>query len=94
MNGTELITTERVEQFSKHGRTVVDDVEYNSARQLLKGAIALLKDDFDEFPKGWRLSTCNKMLNKSYRERLIIAGALIAAEIDRIQYDATSGTEV
>ncbi len=35
-------------------------------------------------PEGWNKELHNKMMNKPYKDRLIIAGALIAAEIDRI----------
>lgn len=35
-------------------------------------------------PDGWDKDIFMKMMRKSHRERLIIAGALIAAEIDRI----------
>ena len=36
-------------------------------------------------PIEWDWKVWDYMINKSYKERLIIAGALIAAEIDRIQ---------
>jgi len=35
-------------------------------------------------PNGWDVDIYKKMRNKSYKERLIIAGALIAAELDRL----------
>ena len=34
---------------------------------------------------NWDEDLWQKMCNKSYKDRLIIAGALIAAEIDRLQ---------
>jgi hypothetical protein len=34
------------------------------------------------------------MASKSYKERLIIAGALIAAEIDRLQYLENEATVI
>lgn len=64
--------------------------------QLAEGARLLLYHDDDLvrsfldadifIPHEWDKERWIKMLNKPYRERLIIAGALIAAEIDRIQY--------
>ena len=36
-------------------------------------------------PEGWDKYRWRYMIQKPYKERLIIAGALIAAEIDRIQ---------
>jgi len=47
------------------------------------GSIRLNNDK--EHPFGWNVEQWNKMLSKQYKERLIIAGALIAAEIDRFQ---------
>lgn len=38
-----------------------------------------------EPPIGWNEESWSKLLTKEYKERLIIAGALIAAEIDRLQ---------
>jgi len=35
-------------------------------------------------PKGWDHKIWEKMCHKNYKKRLIIAGALIAAEIDRL----------
>ena len=35
-------------------------------------------------PEGWSFELFKKMCNKPYKERLVIAGALIAAEIDRL----------
>lgn len=62
-----------------------------NTRQLSIAAYMLLSVDYEEgidsesYPFGWDADICNKMINKSYEERLIIAGALLAAEIDRIQ---------
>jgi hypothetical protein len=35
-------------------------------------------------PMGWDKEIWKKMISKPYKERLVIAGALIAAEIDRL----------
>ena len=50
------------------------------------------EDDTHDFgsccPSDWdsrKGGLWNKMMNKTYEQRLIIAGALIAAEIDRLQ---------
>ncbi len=37
-------------------------------------------------PEDWDIDLWNKMMNKSYKDRLIIAGAMIAAEIDLLNY--------
>lgn len=89
--GTQLITEERLEQIIKHGRTITKDVIENDNNQLSVGALMLLSVDYEEgidsesYPDGWDKDICLHMLNKPYKERLIIAGALIAAEIDRLQ---------
>jgi hypothetical protein len=65
--------------------------------QLPHAALLLLYQDNQELmrpnildgsfmPHGWDKTIWLKMANKPYKERLIIAGALIAAEIDRLQY--------
>lgn len=94
-NGIELIAQERQEQIEKHGITLNYDFANNSFRQLSEAARILLEDpnhllydgDTDQTfaPSGWDIEVFNKMRNKSYMERIIIAGALIAAEIDRLQ---------
>jgi len=38
----------------------------------------------DHCPQGWDESYFAKLLDKPYKERLVIAGALIAVEIDRL----------
>ena len=95
--GIELIAIERQEQIEKHGRTIESDVHLNSVNQQLIGAASLLtlnryngsrftNTDIDALvPFNWDINIWRKMMYKPYKERLIIAGALIAAEIDRIQ---------
>ena len=85
--GIELIAAERQEQIEKHERSIDRDVKENPNRELRDGALVLLYDHPSNLhiPNGWNRPIMYKMINKSYRERLIIAGALIAAEIDRLQ---------
>lgn len=85
-SGIELIADERREQIIKHGRSVARDLEANSEyNQLVKAAIALLKNpSFEDRPVKWSSKIWDKMRHKNKYERLIIAGALIAAEIDRL----------
>ena len=89
--GIELIATERAEQIDKHGRTLGKDLHYNKKFQLAIAASILSQPDifnpdgFDKCPQGWDINIWQKMCSKGYHDRLIIAGALIAAEIDRLQ---------
>lgn len=95
--GIELISQERKEQIEKHGMTIKYDCEANSDGDLRRGAIALLgyqgKSDILLMPGQWNLKIIQKMCCKGYKERLIIAGALIAAEIDRLQGEMEPGFE-
>ncbi|MCD7973240.1 MAG: hypothetical protein LUG18_11355 [Candidatus Azobacteroides sp.] len=87
--GIELIFQERKKQLQLHGKKDKNDIEINKDGQLADAAEALICKDWLEKeglnpPDGWNLNAWQKLLDKSYKERLIIAGAFIAAEIDRI----------
>ena len=87
--GIELIKKEREEQIIKHGRTTEKDVQQNGSYQLAIGASKLLAypaecHNYQLPPDGWDVDIYKKMRDKPYKERLIIAGALIAAELDRL----------
>lgn len=85
--GVELIAQERDEQIEKHGFTVGRDVVENRGEQLTEAVIKLLDENSDRmnYPEGWSEIVWWRMMSKPYKERLIIAGALLAAEIDRLQ---------
>ena len=85
--GIELIAEERHEQIEKHGRTVEKDITDNRFNQLTDAAIMILQTDRHKMtpPSFWNESVWNHMIDKKLKDRLIIAGALIAAEIDRLQ---------
>jgi hypothetical protein len=93
-SGIELIAIERAEQLEKHGRTVMGDYLENSSleKPLTKAASALTVELNHGLakecmrPMEWSQEIWDKMMNKPYKDRLIIAGALIAAEIDRLQF--------
>lgn len=94
MTGIELIEKERYEQVVKHGRTIEKDIFYNSKNQLSTAASILCMESIgciepqefaEESLEGWNTALFEKMFDKPYEKRLIIAGALIAAELDRLQ---------
>lgn len=99
MTGIELIAEERQEQLDKHKRSVQYDREVNRDCQLGTAAGILCYELIEELncendpPTDWNIELWNKMISKPYKERLIIAGALIAAEIDRIQYNYEKSTK-
>lgn len=82
--GIELIAIERKEQIEKHGFDAEHD-RSNYCGELQDAAIYLLTENTAVYPGTWRNNFRKKFMNKSNIERLTIAGALIAAEIDRIQ---------
>ena len=95
MTGIELIKKEREDQLLKHGIPIYGDVRYNSMptsyhdlTPLILGAIYILDDsgEFIDKPEHWDEEMLENILSKDYEDRLVIAGALIAAEIDRVQY--------
>ena len=85
--GIELIAKERQEQITKHKRTTEYDIQYNKYGQLGIAAQSLL-EKFIEYrvkpTSDWNDDIWDKMINADYIKRLTIAGAFIAAEIDRI----------
>lgn len=86
LTGIEKIQDERQEQIEDHGRTIANDVKFNDKEQLRIAAMRLLGAGTFLPPIGWDQELWSKMSAKDYEERLIIAGALIAAEIDRINH--------
>lgn len=88
--GIELIAQERKEQIEKHKISVEEDVRINELGELRMAANTLTGVlDGDEIrpynPWPWKKAAWEKICAKSYKDRLVVAGALIAAEIDRIQ---------
>lgn len=91
--GIELIKKERLEQIEKHGFDQNHDRD-NDCEELQYAALYLLvisdpnhspqvANSF--FPDYWDQEWKAKFKKKGTIEKLVIAGALIAAEIDRIQ---------
>jgi len=96
--GVHRIFEERNEQIFKHNYSIERDVKFNGNHELGQAAARLLFTPADAeettdlmhedifVPKGWNKDIWFRMVNKTYEERLVIAGALIAAELDRLQY--------
>lgn len=87
MTGIEKIAQERLEQKTKHRHSIKSDWQQYPDYQLAILAEALLSNNWDmaldEFPRD----LISKLSAKSYEKRLVIAGALIAAEIDRLNFE-------
>ena len=89
--GIELIADERKEQILKHGFDTNHDAMYNDPNahhqtgELTYAALHALWPEGQFYPRTFEKWFADKITTKTYKERLIIAGALLAAEIDRIQ---------
>lgn len=91
--GALLICQERQEQIEYGFNAKADNNPRNKDGELSQAAIFCLTQDMNNYPKGWgeywgkhALDKKNRMSEKRFKiEMLKIAGALIAAEIDRIQ---------
>ena len=93
-SGIELIAEERKEQTEKHGYDVSNpaNAEWYSKKELVKAALHYLTLYKRYNPKSWGAEFHRKLAHKALRlsptefdiERLKIAGALIAAELDRL----------
>lgn len=84
-SGIELIAQERKEQIEKHGFDIKNDATYGN-EELLKGALFCIDQKRFEFPWNWIVWYRSRIIHKSRVDQLKVAGALIAAEIDRLQY--------
>ena len=85
--GAQLIAKERYEQLFKHDISVEMDAEQNANHQLLQAAINLLTANAEYYcPNGWHKEIWRLMCKKSKEDRIIIAGALLAAEYDRLNF--------
>lgn len=82
--GTDLILEERKEQIEKHDKTILHDQNNNKEGQLIRSALAYINNEYGALPDSWKIASREKFNNKQVVERLIIAGALLAAEIDRM----------
>lgn len=73
--GVEEIAKERLEQLKKHGYTQEHDDQHKGCEIVDAAIFAItLQDKWKQ--KGWEHFEA-KMWNKSYSERVIIAGALL-----------------
>lgn len=85
--GIELIAEERRQQIENHYYTVETDVENNSKGQLIEAAWKTITGvGFSTPPENWDEKIFKRIIKKPVKERLIIAAAWIAAELDRLNY--------
>lgn len=82
--GIGMIAQERWEQINKHGWDEKNDADYGNG-ELLQAALFAINPELFSWPNGWHKKFKNKILAKDKIERLRVAGAFVAAEIDRIK---------
>jgi hypothetical protein len=91
--GVQLIAEERNEQINKHGFSVTEDAEYYQKMELIQAALFCIDQVVHEgfglktyktWPSGWQEKFMHKIMAKDDIGKLKVAGAFIAAEIDRI----------
>jgi hypothetical protein len=81
--GLAMIAQERQEQLEIQGKYPVCDDGYTE-NQLIKVAISVLSGNCINYPTDWQYDWHKKTMAKTKTQQLAIAGALIAAEIDRL----------
>jgi len=89
MTGLELISKERDKQISKHGFTGehhANHPEWYDRNQLTEASNSLSMVEINSVlvPFGWDAEWFKSLCERPYIERLSIAGALLASEIDRL----------
>lgn len=82
--GFESIAKERIEQVIKHRQHLDQDLTYKKG-ELVKAAMYCIALDAKLWPRGWNVLYRDKIKNKSLEERYVVAGAFLAAEVDRLR---------
>lgn len=81
--GAKLIKKERKEQIEIHGFSIEQDQDYTK-NELIKAALFAINPNQFEWPYDWDNEFRTSIMNKQLLDRLVVAGAFIAAEIDRM----------
>lgn len=80
--GARKITLERLDQLNKHGFDAAHDDYQNG--ELIEAAMFAMNEKV-YWPRGWGIEFQMKILHKTWEQRLAVAGAFLAAEIDRME---------
>lgn len=99
MTGAEHIAQERKEQIEKHGFEQYIDSDFYKKGELVQAAMYAITLQEIWYPVGWGDWWRGRMTAKKERmtdrefqiEQCKIAGALLAAEIDRLQHNQNEG---
>lgn len=85
MNGILMSVKERHEQINKHGYTLEQDRvnKYYKNGELKQAALFFLTGEHKYYPKSWDQKYKQKRDKKTEIQQMVIAAALLMAEIDR-----------
>jgi hypothetical protein len=84
--GAALALGERNEQIQKHGYGEDNDKMNNDGELVAAALFCINPEAFKSFyPRFWDVEQKEKLMQKSPKDRLIIAAALLCAEYDRLQ---------
>lgn len=83
--GANLIAIARDKQLRKGYTYALDKL--HDENELLRAAFSVVFSDLQKWPEGWNKQVWANICKKSLTDRLAIAGAFIAAEIDRLNID-------
>lgn len=86
MTGVEKIAMKRLRQKVRHGHTVKRDYEAYPDFELIDAAKGIIDADASMFPTTWDKEAVNSLCAKDLEERLAIAGAMLAAQIDVLNF--------
>lgn len=81
--GFEKIAAERIEQVKKHRYNLRLDKTYKKG-ELVKAAQFCISLNANDWPRSWSKERRDHIKGKSQEERYVIAGAFLAAEVDRL----------
>lgn len=87
MTGVEKITKERLEQKVKHNKTIKNDYQLYPDFELATLAQSLITGNYNDAPDCFPTELIENLFEKCYEDRLVVAGALIAAQIDVLNFE-------
>lgn len=86
MTGVELIAEARLKQKVKSGHSIKSDYEAYPDFELMDAVKAILNGNPGEMPKNWDKEASERLCEKPLQDRLVTAGAMLAAQIDVLNF--------
>lgn len=93
MTGAQIISKERQNQIDERNFTPAYDSKVNLLGQLVFASAYITVEPMtdsviaDFCPSGWGKDYWAAICQKSYKDRLKLAGSFLAAELDRLRFD-------